>query len=52
MDVIMVGLLSSQSGLDHGRHHVWTMDAFVSERIRSWMSSWSDHGRSLLRTGI
>ena len=29
MDVIMVGkwMLSAQKGLDHGRHHGWTMEA-------------------------
>ena len=33
MDVIMVGpwKLSSQNGLDPGRHHGWAMDALFSE---------------------
>ena len=52
MDVIMVvpWMLSSQNGLDHGRHHGWAKDALFSERIRPRTSSWLGHGRPLLRT--
>ena len=46
MDDIMVGpwMLSSQSGLDHGRFHDLAMDALFSERIRPWTSSWLGRG--------
>ena len=38
MDVIMVGpwMLSSQDGLENGRHHGWAMDALFSERFKPW----------------
>ena len=52
MDVIIVGpwMLSSQDGLENGRHHGWAMEALFSDRIRPWTSSWLGHGGPLLRS--
>ena len=39
-------MLSSQIGLDHGRHHVWAMDALFPVRVKPWTSSCLGYGCS------
>ena len=43
----MVGpwMLSSQNGLDHGRHHGWAMDPLFSGHGRHHDWAMDDHGR-------